>query len=84
MQREDGSVPLVAGKSALVRVFVRATESTQARPRVRASWFVDGVLAATQMLEGATPAPVMRTDGVLASTWNTSLPGSLVRPGLSV
>lgn len=84
VQQEDGSVPLVAGKPALLRVFVRASELTPSVPRVRISWYVDGAIAGTQTLEGAMPAPVMRTDGVLASTWNTSVPGSVIQPGLSL
>jgi len=84
-QRFDGSVPLVSGREALLRVFVTASGANSARPDVRVRLF-DG---ATQLQTTTIAAPEasVRTsvaEGVLNSTWNLLVPASAVRPTLRV
>ncbi|HYW06952.1 MAG TPA: hypothetical protein VE913_08350, partial [Longimicrobium sp.] len=84
IQRADGSVPLVAGRDALARVFLRADQVNFFRPRVRLQLFNNGVLQRTLTLEpGADSIPVGRHEENLGSSWNTLIPASLVQPGMS-
>lgn len=83
IQRPDGSVPLVAGRDAFLRVFMTATDINSWRPPVRVSLF-DG----TTLLETYTiPAPVAGVDrevneGDLLRSWNVRVNGNRIVPGL--
>jgi hypothetical protein len=85
VQRPDGSVPLVAGRDALLRVFVKNSRSNLLRPDVRVRVY-DG----TTLLQTVTiPAPelMVRTalaEGTLASTWNTIVSAANVRTSLRI
>ena len=80
IQKLDNSVTLVAGRDALVRVFVQANTANMARPDVRVRIY-DG----TTLLQTTTiPAPEtsVRTaiaEGTLTSTWNVPVAGSNIR-----
>jgi hypothetical protein len=77
------SVPLAAGRAALVRVFVNANDYNNATPVVRVrimqagGSFVD--YFATR--PGTPPAPIYVTEGTLANTYNVLIPGSQITPG---
>lgn len=84
VQRTDGSIPLVAGRDALLRVFARGNAATTARPPVRARIYHDGVLVDTRTAE--TPVagvPIVPDDETLTGTWNIPIPGTLIQPGMS-
>src|SRR5690606_11214481 len=53
VQNYAGTVPLVAGKPALLRVFVRTNRPNALQPPVRVRLFLDGVEVLTQTI----PAP---------------------------
>ncbi len=81
IQRIDGTVALVAGRDALLRVFVQASAANSARPDVRVRLY-DG---ATLLQSTLIPAPetAVRTalaEGTLTSTWNLIVPGANIRP----
>lgn len=83
-QRSDGSVPMVAGRDALLRVFVTATGGQQAQPQVRVRLFNNG----TQIDSITVPAPAsLVPTGVdtssLASSWNVLIPGARLLGALS-
>jgi hypothetical protein len=85
VQRPDGSVPLVAGRDALLRVFVINSRTNILRPDVRVRIY-DG---ATLLQTISIPAPELsvRTttaEGTLSSTWNTVVPASFVRTSLRI
>jgi hypothetical protein len=85
VQRPDGSVPLVVGRDALLRVFVINSRSNILRPDVRVRIY-DG---ATLLQTVSIPAPELsvRTttaEGTLSSTWNTVIPASFVRTSLRI
>ncbi|HEV8356877.1 MAG TPA: hypothetical protein VGQ17_08960 [Gemmatimonadales bacterium] len=84
-QRYDGSVPLVAGRNAYLRVFVLANQPNAAPPQVRVRLYSGSTLVQTSTL-GAPGAsvPTVVTEGVLGSSWNLPVPGALVQPGLRV
>lgn len=85
VQRYDGSVPLVAGRDALLRVFLRGDGPSFFRPGVRVHLYQDGMLQDTRTLSAEGDSiPTMVREGSYTGSWNTLVPGRLVRPGLSV
>ncbi len=86
VQSWDDPVPLLAGKPALLRVFVTAAQAgTATMPDVRATFFVDGAerhsvdIAATTRL---IPSEVM--EGDLALSANAEIPDWVIVPGLEM
>lgn len=85
IQRYDGSVPLVAGRDAFLRVFGVSTRSARVKPDVL-----------VRLYHGTTPVlsyPLQfKADSVLTSpsqaalstSWNVMIPGRFVLPGLRV
>ncbi|MBR9990368.1 MAG: pre-peptidase C-terminal domain-containing protein [Gemmatimonadetes bacterium] len=85
VQRQDGSIPLVAGRDGLLRVFARGNAISSDVPSVRARIYHAGALVETITIPApATTVPINHDEGTLASTWNVSLPGSLIQPGMSM
>jgi hypothetical protein len=84
VQRPDGSVPLVAGRDGLLRVFARTDAVTTATPAVRARIYHGGSLVETLMVPAPATLPVSHDEAVLTSTWNIAVPGSLIQPGMSL
>lgn len=85
VQSYDRSVPLVAGRDAFLRVFLRGDQPSFFRPSVRVGIYHGGVLQETATLapEGDS-IPVTVRERNYAGSWNGYLPGRLVRPGMSV
>lgn len=85
VQRADGTVPLVAGRDALLRVFLRGDQINFFRPRVRVQLLRNGVLQETLALEPTLDSvPRVRQEGDLRASWNARIPGAQVQPGLSL
>jgi hypothetical protein len=84
VQAFDGSVPLVAGRNGLLRVFVRASTSNAAQPQVRVRFYdAGGALVSTMLLSApAASVPQFLDEGTLASSWNTPVSGAFLQPGL--
>ncbi|NOT10170.1 MAG: hypothetical protein HOP28_18405 [Gemmatimonadales bacterium] len=85
IQRYDGTVPLVAGRNAYLRVFVLANQANAAAPQVRVRLYAGSTLLQTTTLSapsGSVPTAV--NEGVLTSSWNLLVPGALVQPNLKV
>lgn len=84
-QRSDGSVPMVAGRDALLRVFVVASGGQQAQPRVRVRLFAAGVPVDSLTVNAPSSLVPQAVDtATLASSWNVLIPGSRVVSNLSV
>lgn len=84
-QRENGGVPLIAGREALMRVYGLATAVNDVAPPVHVEWFVDDQPQGEEVLHlaaAATPTVLVRDD--LDATWNAVVPATLVAPGLGV
>jgi hypothetical protein len=84
-QRLEGGVTLVGGRDALLRVFVKANRANTLRPEVRIRAYQGSTLQQTWTVQA--PEASVRTElaeGVLASTWNVLVPGTLVRPDLRI
>ncbi|MGH7464632.1 MAG: pre-peptidase C-terminal domain-containing protein, partial [Longimicrobiales bacterium] len=85
VQRTDGTVPLVAGRDGLLRVFARSNAVNTETPAVRVRFYQNGTLLETHTIPApASAVPIANDEGVLTSTWNLRLPASLIQPGLSV
>ena len=80
IQRLDNSVTLVAGRDALLRVFVQANAANTARPDVRVRIY-DGVslLQTTTVTAPETSVRTAIAEGTLTSTWNVLVPGASIR-----
>lgn len=84
-QRYDGSVPLVAGRDAYLRVFVLANQGNAAQPPVRVRLYQGSTLVQVYMIPAAAPGvPTTPDQGVLANSWNVPVPGAFVQPGLRI
>lgn len=78
-QTLDNSVPVIAGKDGLVRVFVLANTTNTSTPTVQVTLKNNGVAVAgypkTVNAPGAS-VPTTLSEGVLASSWNLAIPGA--------
>jgi hypothetical protein len=85
VQRADNGVPLVAGRDALLRAFVRADRRTTLTPPVRVRLFdgntVIGILPLTPPDSGV---PTLPLEGALGTTYSTRLAGDIVRNGVRI
>ena len=79
-------VPLVAGKPALLRVFVTAHQALDVGiPPVRATFYRNGIWVHTADIpnrQGEIPRAV--DEGVLSASANAEIPSSVVSPGLEM
>ena len=85
VQNPEGSVPLLAGRRALLRVFATGDEINFYEPNVRAEFYRDGQLVHRELmtpLSEQLPAEVdeSRIDG----SHNAVIPGHLIQPGLEM
>lgn len=82
IQNIDGSVPLIAGREGLLRIFVAVAETHfyENAPVVRVR-VGDFEALVTQEVEGIQKAVY---EGDLAHSYNVDLPGDLVRPGMRI
>ena len=86
VQSLEYPVSLVAGEPALLRVFVTASEATDATiPPVRATFYHDeSEVHAVDLPRGSAAIPVEIEEGELAKSANADIPGQLVQPGLEM
>ena len=84
-QNRDGTVPLVAGKPGLLRVFVVANEANTPAPSVTVQLY-SGATPTQTLSATATAAPTIVptavNQGSLANSWNYDLSGAQIQPGL--
>lgn len=85
VQTYAGAVPLVAGRNGLVRVFVKANQANAAQPAVRVRFYQGLTLVHTLTIPApGSSVPVAVTEGSLSASWNATVSGSLLQPGLSI
>ena len=85
VQRFDNTVPLVAGRDALLRVTALANNSNRVRAQVRVRLYQGNTQVLSVVIDSpADTVPTGRSDGDLTTTWNTLVQGSLIQPGLRV
>jgi hypothetical protein len=86
IQNYSGSVPLVAGRAAVARVFVKAnTIMNTATPTVRVRTFQNGV-PFKEYVAGAQGASVPKVidEQAFTASWNVPIPASEVVTGMSI
>ena len=86
VQSVDFPVPLVAGNDGLLRVFVRAGQSTsESLPDVRARFFLEGAeVHVVDIPAQSAPIPTELEEGDLARSANALIPGTVLQPGLEM
>jgi hypothetical protein len=83
VQDLTGSAPLVAGREALLRIFLRASVPNSWRPAVRAHLYDGATLRRTfDLAAGATGVDTALDEGLRERSWNVRVPGDLIVPGL--
>jgi hypothetical protein len=83
VQRFAGDVPLIAGKTGYLRVFVRASAPHLETPHVRVRLYNGTTLVQTlNLLATAAGAPTAVSEGSLASSWNAHITAARIQPGL--
>ncbi len=86
VQSRDYPVPLVAGRRALLRVFMATTgATTETVPAIRATFHRGSAtthVAETEARRG-TVGPALR-EGLLDASANAAIPGSVLQPGVEV
>ena len=82
-QNLDGTVPLIAGRPAFLRVFPVGDELSFFEPRARATFYQDGEVvhsaALNAVLEKIVTEPEEET---LDRSHNATIPGSVIQPGV--
>ena len=84
VQRLDGSVPLVAGRDGLLRVFLQANLGNASTPTVQASIFDPRgkpVLIEPVPAPARSGVPTELREYTLDESWNLPIPGSALEPG---
>ncbi len=88
VQSSDFPVPLIAGRAALLRVFVVASRPGSAGiPRVRATFYLDGVESHAVDIPGSgapIPTEIELARSSLQSSAYALIPGSVIQPGLEM
>lgn len=83
VQTWGNTVPLVSGRTGLLRVFVTASQTNSLQPTVRVRFYNGSTLVNTVTIPApGTSVPTSADEGTLNSSWNTTLSGALLTPGL--
>jgi len=85
IQSPEAGVPLIAGREALLRVFVTGDQISFYQPHVRATFYLDGQAVLTEVMG---PESDVLSDSVeegrLDRSYDALVPPDLVRPGLEL
>jgi len=85
IQNFAGTVPLVAGRQALLRVFVTTPSTNALQPSVRVRLYDGASLFRTFTINApGASVPTAVTEGTLGSTWNATLTASDMRANLRI
>ncbi|MBC7896848.1 MAG: hypothetical protein H7066_15635, partial [Cytophagaceae bacterium] len=85
VQAYTGTVPLVAGKSGLLRIFAKASAANTVTPAVRVRFYNGATLTTTVTIPAPTAsAPTSVSQGSLTASWNTTISSGLMVPGLRI
>jgi Metallo-peptidase family M12B Reprolysin-like len=85
IQDIGGSVPLVQGRDGYLRVFVVADRANTVAPNVQVRLYNGGSLFSTlTILSSGFSVPTAIDESSLAYSWDTTLAGSIIQPGLAI
>lgn len=83
-QRADGSIPMIGGRDAMLRVFVVANAGNSYQVAVRVRLFQGGVVVdSLDVTRAAAGVPLTADTASLAASWNVLIPGARVLAGMS-
>lgn len=84
-QNAAGSVPVLANRDALFRVFVTGDETSYFRPSVRADFYLnDEMVHTAMMVAGAEELHTKIVEGNLLNSYNAVIPADVMQPGLEL
>ena len=84
-QNWEGTAPIVVGRDALARVFVKAAATNTVRPDVRLRIYANGSLVSTVTVPAtAASVPTAISEGTMSASWNVVIPAANVRAGMQV
>ncbi len=85
VQNLGGGVPLIAGRQALLRVFVTGDQASFYQPRVSALFYHgDRLVHGALMSIESDVLPATVEEGRLELSYNAMIPGSVVQPGATM
>lgn len=84
IQRLDGTVPLIAGRKALLRVFVTGDEVSYFEPRAYADFLLDGRVIHTAPMDPPHVIPDAIDEKWRLQSFNAEIPGEVIRPGIEL
>lgn len=85
IQQGNGVVPLIAGRQAMLRVFVTGNQVSFYRPQVHALfWEGDRLVHDVVMHSESDVLPDYVEEGRLDRSYNALVPGELLQPGLAM
>lgn len=82
VQNLQGNVPLIAGRDALLRVFVTGDEVSYYEPRAYAEFLRDGQVVHTAAMEAPHLIPDAVDEKWLFQSFNAAIPGDVIQPGV--
>ena len=83
-QRADGAIPMIAGRDALLRVFVTASAANSLQPAVRVRLYQGGIqVDSLDVADPAASTPTTVDTATLATSWNVLIPGARVGTGMT-
>ena len=82
VQTYSGSVPLISGRDAFIRVFGRANQQNESATQVRMRFYQGETLVHTLTLQRSGGVPLVPDQASLSSSWNGLLLAQYVQPGL--
>jgi len=84
IQRLDGTVPLIAGRKALLRVFVTGDEVSYYEPRAYADFLLGGRVIHTAPMDPPHVIPDAVDEKWRLQSFNAEIPGEVIRPGVQL
>ena len=84
VQNLEGSVPLIAGRDALLRVFVTGDQVSYYEPRAYADLIQDGAVVHTAEMGPPHLIPDAVSERWLIESFNAVIPGDVIQPGVAL
>jgi hypothetical protein len=85
VQDVGGTVPLVQGRNGYLRVFVVADKANNVAPSVQVRLFSNGIPSGTiDIAPSALSVPTAIDESSLSYSWDTTLSGTTIQPGLAI
>ena len=85
VQNVAGTVPILAGRDALLRVFATGDETSFYTPQVTARFYQGGQVVHSVIMDlGSDVLPAEIVEGRLDRSFNALIPGHVIQPGLGL